>query len=543
MSLFTGALTEEHELAAYMALGESLGVRLVYDSLRTDPRPIVNTSFTDVDPLALAGDIADQLRVTASLTVQRGGFVQSIPGNAGGEFGLLGGENFWTLPEEAGPIEAALQIDLSEEPSGIYTYNLSSGIRLFSEFNQRFVGSSTRSSGTLMHVNSVDSSLGAGWGIAGLQQIIENPDGSVLLVNGDGSELAFSSPQRFVRDLLIQDIPNNAVSRYDGVTGEFIEYFVAPGAGGLAGPHNPTFGPDGNLYVFSSAAPAKILRFDGETGDFIDVFVDNGGPAGFNGGSGMTFGEDGVLYVSTSGLGAGVQKFDPSGQFLGNIATAAQGSQASCWTEFGPDGLLYVWDTFDEEMRRFDPTTGDLIDVFIPPGNALNSCNFEFGPDGDIYLTDASYQQIRRFSGVNGEFLDVFASANGFVDGITLGPDNNFYVAVSGVTYRFDGETGEFLEIFVPDNSGYMNFFPETGVPQGTQLYESPDGDFSVLEQLPDGGFRRTLTNQTEYLFDSTGRLRSVVDRNGNETSYEYDSQGVLLAIVDPVGLRTSLRI
>ena len=40
--------------------------------------------------------------------------------------------------------------------------------------------------------------------------------------------------------------------------------FVSAGSGGLVDPHDPTFGPDGNLYVFSTqAGDEKILKFEG----------------------------------------------------------------------------------------------------------------------------------------------------------------------------------------------------------------------------------------------------------------------------------------
>ena len=75
------------------------------------------------------------------------------------------------------------------------------------------------------------------------------------------------------------------VLRYDGVTGNLIGPFVSRGSGGLDQPHNPTIGPDGNLYVFSGTNAARqILRFDGQNGFFKDVFVDTG-EGGFTGGT------------------------------------------------------------------------------------------------------------------------------------------------------------------------------------------------------------------------------------------------------------------
>src|SRR5262249_50327026 len=60
-----------------------------------------------------------------------------------------------------------------------------------------------------------------------------------------------------------------------------IDRFVADGSGGLARGRGLTFGPDGNgdgaqdLYV-ASADTNAVLRYDGVTGAFIDAFVPSG---------------------------------------------------------------------------------------------------------------------------------------------------------------------------------------------------------------------------------------------------------------------------
>ncbi len=70
--------------------------------------------------------------------------------------------------------------------------------------------------------------------------------------------------------------------------------------------------------------------------------------------------------------------------------------------------------------------------------------------------------------------------------------------------------------------------------------YQSPIGDFSVLEKLADGTFRRTMKDQTVYQFDERGNISSVTDRNGNATEYMYSAEGRLDGIRDPAGLVTS---
>jgi hypothetical protein len=80
-----------------------------------------------------------------------------------------------------------------------------------------------------------------------------------------------------VLDLLVADPADDRIQRLAGDTGELIDTFISGGPGsdsGLIDPLDPTFGPDGNLYVISNDPGAeKILRFDGTDGSFIDDFV------------------------------------------------------------------------------------------------------------------------------------------------------------------------------------------------------------------------------------------------------------------------------
>src|SRR5262249_22746084 len=98
------------------------------------------------------------------------------------------GDHFWSIPAGGGEIGAALQADLRDQPSGRYDYLLSTGFRRGS------AGSSSTSTGKLVVVNSIASPFGSGWGLAGLAELVINPDGSVLLVDGDGRELLFEAP-------------------------------------------------------------------------------------------------------------------------------------------------------------------------------------------------------------------------------------------------------------------------------------------------------------------------------------------------------------
>jgi RHS repeat-associated protein len=186
VEMHSGAVIETHNLVPYQSMGESRSLTLTYDSLRADPRPIVHFGYNNAP-----ADAAQKL--VAKLTVDAGKFKYQIPGYSGNQYGLTGGEHFWSMPAimpiNGGPIDAALQVDMSALPSGQYDYTINSGIRRFT--GTIFAGSSTDTKDKLVSVNSINSPFGSGWGIAGWQELVENSDDSVLLIDGDGSELVF----------------------------------------------------------------------------------------------------------------------------------------------------------------------------------------------------------------------------------------------------------------------------------------------------------------------------------------------------------------
>ena len=54
-------------------------------------------------------------------------------------------------------------------------------------------------------------------------------------------------------------------------------------------------------------------------------------------------------------------------------------------------------------------------------------------------------------------------------------------------------------------------------------------------------GYTLRLANQTMYKFNGSGRLESVIDRNGNETTLTYGGAGRLEKITDPAGRKITL--
>lgn len=245
-------------------------------------------------------------------------------------------------------------------------------------------------------------------------------DSVALHAGGDGTYIrdfaSIQGPQamRFGPDghLYVAEENRNRIKRYDGTTGIFLGDFVRdrPGTpedetGGLAGPTGFDFGPDGNLYVASFNNDA-VIRYDGTTGEFIDVFVTSG-RGGLNGPDvGMIFGPDGNLYVP-SFFGDRIPRYDGStGVFLGDFVTLRSGGLARPRTLiFHTDGLLYVTGETVNHVLRYDGTTGAFVDLFVESGEGglFGPTGMAFGPDGNLYVASVTREAVVYYDGTTGE--------------------------------------------------------------------------------------------------------------------------------------------
>jgi len=180
VELHSGALREQHSLVSYQSLGETRGLTLHYDSQRADPRPIVTFGYDNVRAVP-------SQRLVGSLTVSRGGFQAQIDGASNGTE-VVPGQHYFSTPE-AGSLFASIQGDMTALPTGTYQYQLRQGLMQLTD--DRVVGTTEVQRGEIIHVNARDSEFGAGWQLSGLHRLVENPDGSVLLVEPTGNTRQF----------------------------------------------------------------------------------------------------------------------------------------------------------------------------------------------------------------------------------------------------------------------------------------------------------------------------------------------------------------
>ncbi|WP_373536304.1 hypothetical protein [Microcoleus sp.] len=342
------------------------------------------------------------------------------------------------------PALAAVDVNLNILPNQNLPYNRTSKVTRTQASNPQgtFLVGNTRGDNVLRFDGNTGNFLGefipaGSVGLSNPDTVLFGPDG-----NGDGkSDIYIASG----------DKPGNsgeptasAVLRYDGVTGEYIDRFVADKpntaadeTGGLSRPYGLAFGPDGNFYV-SSFLTDQILRYNGKTGQFIDVFAaGNQQSGGLNGPNGLLFAPDGYLYVTTQG------------------SVARKGE-----ADFSPG--------FPSQVLRYNPETRQS-NIFASPEPSPRSQGFvsllgmAIGPDdGDLYVSDFA-NDIRRYNLTSGELIKVLPTnytdtspSSNYVGGLAFSPIGNLFAVGfdnrasangAGAVLRYNGKTDEPLPI------------------------------------------------------------------------------------------------
>ncbi|MBI4354932.1 MAG: hypothetical protein HY597_00595 [Candidatus Omnitrophica bacterium] len=418
-------------------------------------------------------------------------------------------------------------------------------------------------SGRVIVTNLQGSPFGAGWWLAGFQRLHQDPDGTVVVMQGDGQPRLFRPAKR----LAGYGDPENSYGIIISST------FGVPAA--------VAFDAQGNLYAAVSTFVLKATP-QGQVTTWVNF--------GSGGISGMVFDSQGnALIANNSRLyrvtpsGSATILAQPAGGFGGPLAIDQQdhvygvqnqriilevdpNGTATTFTTgieagaingltVGPDGLLYgtqvpLPDQFGNQQgfnRVFRVAPSHAIEtvatgVVIPAG-------LVFDRQGNLLIADGAEQSAGMvFSKVfqllpTGEQVPVVYTKTG---------------GGNGVSIPWMGSVGRLGDAAIDPVTGTVaiaaGFGGGAGTIEGTaallvdqsDVYLPPLGDASALRRLADGTFTLRTKHGTVSTFDDQGLLQSITDRNNNATTYAYtDANGdgraeELATITDPTGAVTT---
>lgn len=182
------------------------------------------------------------------------------------------------------------------------------------------------------------------------------------------------------------------------------------------GPKMITAGPDGNLW-FTEQVGGAIGRIT-PSGTVTEFPLPSPGGAAW----GITPGPDGNLWFTN---GDHIGRITPAGVITEfPIPTPSPGA---AYIVAGPDGALWFTETDANKIGRMT-TSGEVTEFPIPtPGSQPQG--IVAGIDGHLYFAESYAAQVGRIT-TSGAITEFFIPADGYVEGITVGPDGAIWLAM-----------------------------------------------------------------------------------------------------------------
>ena len=477
--LGTGALRESHTLVPYRSLGRARALRFVYDSTRADPQPIIRSDLTILKENALPETFSTRRVVS----------------------GVTQGPDVYLSP--VGPVESlietqdetiltARQFDAVDFPTGRYPY------RFWQRSNYAASTISSIELGFVLVNNQSDSHYGAGWGLDGVQRIHAQSGGDVVLTDGNGGTLVFTPSN----SLVIGGFDTSRSNHFSFKSGDQFDKARASLAAAF---------PTVSFTEFPAISEASLSG--------VDVVV----------------------------LSSHATTSDNSFWIGGAITDLTQAEKDALW-QFVEDGgrALLMGDAVLSNSSSANSLLG-VFGVSIATGTNTNVTAVPTAPThpvfGGPFAVVADYRALiyGRISGL-GSDADLIAAGPGGDDVLaaieedTISPGSGRVLLHSAPAFYSEGmateDTFDGTEDLLLNEMSYLSVNLS-----GAARFDSPSGDFSMLERNSDNTFTRTVKGGTVHQFDAQGLHVSTTDSNGNLTQFIYDSQtSELIEIVDPVG-------
>jgi len=427
--------------------------------------------------------------------------------------------------------------------------------------------------------NRQQSPFGAGWGFQGVQRLHPQPDGSVVITEGDGAALTFQTSSLIYAAVdppgFTAATPFGSLSALDSTTGEL--QFVFPEL--QTSPTRVLLSPAEDI-VFV-AADSGVIFVDTRTQEVLSQINT------ISFAQDLAVSPDGSTLFAVSSQPSALHIIDvPSRQIRFRLNLAGVGVSVA----LSPDGrLAYVGQGNTQEVAVIDTQTRGIVTT-IGVQEGISSRAMVLTKDGrtlyvgtltGVAVIDTTTNSLRTRLPLGHQALGLaltpagrlFVTSHGttvtIVDGgilqvtgtvtlplsnlrggtvsrdgqrvLVLGNDPISARVFQGFVFVLDATTGAILDQFpLPDGFATDAAFWE-GDPNRPL---APPGDFSTLTRN-DGGtpadpsddtWVRRMKDGTEHLFSATGLHLETRDRNGNRTVHTYDGAGRLLSLTDPGG-------
>jgi streptogramin lyase len=221
----------------------------------------------------------------------------------------------------------------------------------------------------------------------------------------------------------------------------------------LAGPKSLAVAPDGDVYV-ADLGHSRISVFN-DQGIYLFSFgtlgpePGKGKPGEFNEPSGVAVGPDGTVYVADT-WNERIQKFDPKGTYLGEYSGPSYAFYSPRDVAVDNAGILYVADTGNSMVKVIDQT-GKLQEVLGGSGDGRGQFKEVFGmavnSQGELYVADSGNRLIHKYSAFPGMHMEKDAKVPGWEDSSPNWPQ--LAIDKSGNVFLSDGQH---LKIFIYDS-------------------------------------------------------------------------------------------
>jgi sugar lactone lactonase YvrE len=213
----------------------------------------------------------------------------------------------------------------------------------------------------------------------------------------------------------------------------------------LGWPQDIVFLDDANTVLISNLSSNQITRYDAVTGAFIDVFAQvPGGPTR------MKVGSDNLLYVLQWNGNGRVLRYQLDGTYAGEFTSV--GVSQSIGLDWDSAGNLYVSSYNGDYVRKFDSAGNDL-GLFIS-SNLSGPTDLTFDQGGDLLVSDYDGGSVKRFDS-SGNYVNIFLAGIGKVEGIDIFDNGNILVGNgSQHSVRMYDSEGSFVENFISNGSG-----------------------------------------------------------------------------------------